>query len=468
MKQVIIGDKKMAKYLKTILMCIIAAALVLTMFIGLTFADETISGDGAALKGTIKVGHLLDLNGEGKLTGDIAHEAFTFACDYVEKTTGWKIEVVEGDCQSDGTTAANQAEQLISQGCQVIFGPTQTGHKKAVLAYVADNNIPVVLYNGSLGAFTGGFLFGNDMIVAEGGGIAGFPTVMADYIYNVLGYRTVICFKQDTVNGYNYVDPFITCFQGMGGTVIDNFAIARRTDDWSEYLAAMINSDAEAIVGWTSSSDAVAFFKAWYNSGAYEKIPVFAAAHDGFSDSYIMDELDSKIVDALIDKGFCAPINYAYSIDNDYNNSYVAAYTDAVGHRPIGSNLAGSCCQALLCFTTALDNLGVTDPTTLSAADLAAAMRAAEFDGPEGHTVFENGTVVAKKSVYVANVVRLDDGSCNYEIQMTYEQVPSDGYNYDAMNDAYIGTSPEIIAAGWQKIEGTWYYFKDSWEMETG
>ena len=65
-------------------------------------------------------------------------------------------------------------------------------------------------------------------------------------------------------------------------------------------------------------------------------------------------------------------------------------------------------------------------------------------------------------------MVRLDDGSCNYEIQMTYEQVPSDGYNYDAMNDAYIGTSPEIIAAGWQKIEGTWYYFKDSGEMETG
>jgi len=152
-----------------------------------------------------------------------------------------------------------------------------------------------------------------------------------------------------------------------------------------------------------------------------------------------MDELDSKIVDALIEKGLCAPICWAYSIENDYNTEYVAAYTDKVGHRPIGNNLAGSCAQALLCLTTALDDLGVTDPTTLSAADLATAMRAAEFDGPEGHTVFADGTVVATKDVYVVKDVKLEDGSYNYEVVKTYPQVTESGYNYDAANDAYLG-----------------------------
>lgn len=395
-----------------------------------------------AAKGTIKVGHLLDLTGVEKITGDTAHEAFTFACDYIEKTTGWKIEVVEGDCQSDSDKAANQAEQMISQGCQVIFGPTQIGHKKAVLAYVADNNIPVVLYNGSPAAFTGGFLFGNDMIVALGGGTAGFPTVMADYLYNTVGLRTVYCFKQETVGGNNYVDPFVTVFEALGGKVVDNIAVAQGTNDWSAYLSAMINSDAEAIVGWTSSSDAIAFYKEWYNSGAYEKLPVYATMHGGFSDSYVMDELDSKIIDALIEgngeHGLTAPICWAYSIENDYNKVYAAEYEKTVGHRPIGNNLAGSCAQALLCLTTALDNLGVTDPTTLSAADLATAMRAAKFDGPEGHTVFGDGTVVATKDVYVVEVVKMDDGSYNYEVVDTYEQVAPEGYKTDADGN-YIG-----------------------------
>ena len=400
--------------------------------------EDTTEAETVEAKGTIKVGHLLDITGTEAVTGAVAQEAFSFACDYIEKTTGWTIEVVEGDCQSDSDKAANQAEQMISQGCQVIFGPTQIGHKKAVLAYVADNNIPVVLYNGSPAAFTGGYLFSNDMIVALGGGTAGFPTVMADYLYNEIGLRTVYCFKQDTVGGNNYVDPFVTCFEAMGGTVIDNIAVAQGTNDWSAYLTTMMNSDAEAIVGWTSSSDAIAFYNEWYNSGAYEKLPVYSTMHGGFADSYIMDEIDSKIADALIDGGLCAPICYAYSIDNDYNNTYVEAYEEALGHLPIGNNLAGSCCQALLCLTTALDDLGVTDPTTLSAADLAAAMKAAEFDGPEGHTVFEDGTVVATKDVYVVDVVKLDDGSYNYEVVKTYEQVAPIGYNVDADGN-YIG-----------------------------
>jgi len=268
------------------------------------------------------------------------------------------------------------------------------------------------------------------MIVALGGGTAGFPTVMADYLYNEVGLRTVYCFKQDTVGGNNYVDPFVTCFTAMGGTVIDNIAVPQPTNDWSGYLTTMINSDAEAIVGWTSSSDAIAFYKEWYNSGAYEKLPVYGTMHGGFTDSYVMDELDSKIVDAIIEHGTLAPICYAYSIDNDENKTLVADWQAEFGEVPIGNNLAGSIYQALKNLTVALDAVGPdADPQTL-----ADAMRAAEFDGPEGHTVYPEGSVVATKDVYVVQVVRLDDGTINYEVKETYEQVPPAGYNFDGEN----------------------------------
>lgn len=384
-------------------------------------------------KGTIKVGHLLDLTGVEAITGAVAQKAFNFAAQKLEEKTGWHFDIVEGDCQSDSDKAQTQAETMISQGCKVIFGPTQIGHKKSVLGYVADNPCPVVLYNGSPAAFTGGMLFGNDMIVALGGGTAGFPTVMADYLYNEVGLRTVYCFKQQTVGGNNYVDPFVTCFEAMGGKVLGNIEIPQPTNDWSGYMTTIMNSDAEAIVGWTSSSDAIAFYKEWYNSGAYEKLPVYGTMHGGFTDSYVMGELDSKIVDAVIEHGTLAPICYAYSIDNEANKELVDEWKAEFNEVPIGNNLSGSVYQALECLTVALDAVGPdADPQTL-----ADAMRAAEFDGPEGHTVFADGTVVATKDVYVVKVVKLEDGSINYEVQEVYEQVGENGYNYDG--SAYTG-----------------------------
>ena len=395
--------------------------------------EETTEEETVAKKGTIKIGHLLDLTGVEAISGAITQKAFNFACELLEKQTGWEFEVVEGDCQSDSDKAANQAEQMISQGCQVIFGPTQIGHKKAVLAYVADNQVPVVLYNGSPSAFTGGMLFSNDMIIAMGGGTSAFPTVMADYLYNEVGLRTVFCFKQDTVGGNNYVDPFVTCFTAMGGTVIDNIAVPQGTNDWSAYLTTIMNSDAEAIVGWTSASDTLAFYKEWYTSGAYEKLPVYGTMHGGFTDSFVLDELDEKIADAIIENGALAPICYSYTVDTEANNEFVDAWVEEFGEVPLGNNFPGATYQALKCLTEALDAVG----TDVTASELVAAMRAADFDGPEGHTVFKDGAIVATKDIHVVKVVRLEDGSINYEVQKTYEQVDPIGYNYDGTN--YIG-----------------------------
>ena len=396
-----------------------------------TSAAEESTEDGVESKGTVKVGHLLDITGTEAITGAVAQKAFSFAVKYLEKTTGWTVEVVEGDCQSNSDKAATMAESMLSQGCVAIFGPTQIGHKKAVASYLADNGVPLILYNGTPVFFT----TLSEWVIAEGGGTSPFPTVMADYIYNDLGIRNVYCFKQDTVGGNNYVDPFVTCFTAMGGTVVDGAAtpVPQGTSDWSSYLTSMKNSGAEAIVGWTSSSDALAFYKEWYSSGAYETMPVYATMHGGFTDSYVMDELDEDIVAALIEDGLCAPINYAYSIDNEANKLLAEEWEAEFGEVPLGNNLPGAVYQALQLFLTALDSTnGDTDPTALRDAILAA-----EIDGPEGHLVFPADSTIGTKDVYVVNTVELDDGSYNYEVQKTYEQVPYLGYNYDG--SAYTG-----------------------------
>jgi len=252
------------------------------------------------------------------------------------------------------------------------------------------------------------------MIVAMGGGTAGFPTVMADYLYNEVGLRKVYCFKQDTVGGNNYVDPFVTCFTAMGGEVIDNIAVPQPTNDWSGYLTTMINSEAEAIVGWTSASDTIAFYKEWYNSGAYEKLPVYGTMHGGFTDSFVLDELDPRIADAIIEHGTLAPICYSYTIDTPENKEFVEAWKAEFGEVPLGNNFPGATYQALSCLCEALDAVG----PDASPEELAA----------------EDGGVTATKDIYVVKVVRLDDGSINYEVQKVYEQIKPVGYNFDGTN----------------------------------
>ncbi len=398
-----------------------------------TDAEEESEDSGTVeAKGTIKVGHLLDITGTEAATGAQAQAAFEYAVTAIEAETGYTIEVVEGDCQSDSSKAAQAATSMVEEGCIAIFGPTQIGHKSAVAGALEDNGVTLVLYNGT----PTGMIASSSWAVALGGGTAAFPTVMADYAYNVLGYRTIYTIAQDTTGGHNYVDPFITCFEALGGTVVGSDYIAMGTNDWSSYLTKIINSGCDAIAGWTSSSDAIAFWKEWYASGAYESIPVVATMHGGFSDYYIMNALNSansEITDAVLEMGVYAPINYSYSIDSDENAEFVEGWQEAHdGAVPGGNNLPGSIYQALLLLTNAIDEIGID----ADAETLYNAMLGCDFYGPEGHTVFTDSSV-ATKDVYVVKVVTLDDGSFNYDVVETYAQVDPAGYNYDGEN--YIG-----------------------------
>ncbi len=47
-------------------------------------------------------------------------------------------------------------------------------------------------------------------------------------------------------------------------------------------------------------------------------------------------------------------------------------------------------------------------------------------DGPAGHMSFD-GSGACTKDVFIVRTVQLDDGSYNYEIVKTYEDVPPEG-----------------------------------------
>lgn len=372
----------------------------------------------------IKVGHLIDLTGVESSVGLQSQKAFNFALSQLN-FEGFEIEVVEGDCQSNAATAAEVAQKMVEQdGVVAIFGPTQIGHKSSVGAYLAaaDEAVPLIVYNGT----PVGIMKKSQWIVGEGGGTAQLPTVMADYAKNVLGYEKVYTIRQDTTGGDNYVGAFEDNFKALGGEIVESYRLAVDGSDYAAQLATMDPEKADAICGWTSSSDAINFWKAWYELGFADKLPVCATMHGGFTDFFVMKALSAAnpdIVKAIIDQPTYSVISYCMEVENEANEQLVAAWTSEFGEVPPGNNLAGACYQALMVLQQALEiSGGETEPEALLEA-----IWQVDFSGPEGHVKFENGSQAATKDVNVVKVNQLEDGSFNYSIVQIFEDVPGGG-----------------------------------------
>lgn len=387
---------------------------------------KTPEGQSEATKETkkIKVGHLVDLTGVESSVGLQSQKAFNFALSQLE-FDGFEIEVVDGDCQSSAAMAAEVAQQMIEQnGVVAIFGPTQIGHKSSVGAYLesADVAVPLIVYNGT----PIGIMKKSSWIVGEGGGTAQLPTVMADYAKNVLGYEKVYTIRQDTTGGDNYVGAFEDNFKALGGEIVDSYRLTVDGSDYAAQLATMDPEKADAICGWTSSSDAINFWKAWYELGFAGKLPVCATMHGGFTDFFVMKALNAAnpdIVKAIIDQPTYSVISYCMEVENEANDELVEAWKAEFNEVPPGNNLAGACYQALMVLQQALEiNGGDTDPEALLEA-----IWTVDFSGPEGHVKFENGSQAATKDVNVVKVNQLEDGSFNYSIVDIYEDVPGVG-----------------------------------------
>ena len=199
-------------------------------------------------KEPIKIGHIVDLTGTQAMTGMEAERALDFALKAMGgEIAGHPIEIIVGDAQDSTTGAVDAARKMVEvDGVSVIFGPTQPGQKSAVAEYAAEAEIPVIFYNASPSYLVDG----NDWVVGAGGATPQLPTVMADYVYNTLGYTTVNTLSMDNVGFRSFIEPFVETYEGLGGTVVHRAWAPIGCPDWAPYLVSM--EEADAIIAWAS------------------------------------------------------------------------------------------------------------------------------------------------------------------------------------------------------------------------
>lgn len=382
-----------------------------------------------AAQGPIKVGHIVDLTGSEATVGNEVKLSLEYAFSEINnKFQGRDIQIVIGDAQGNPATAVDIAKKMVENDKVVaIFGPTQIGEKLAVANYMKSAGIPQFCYNPTpITIFTSG----NKWIIGSGGSDQQNPTVMADYIYNQLGYRTIVTLSQDNSAGRAFLDPLTGLFKQLGGLVIQQQWVPQPCPDFTPYYTTMKHAD--ALVAWDSGSDAIGLLTSWYTTGMYKQMPIVGAFHGGFLDGFIPKAIadSGNLAAANSVVGDLAPMMYSPDSTEAANVAFqngLGPIMNAQLHFAPGDDGASGPYQAAQVFLAALKTTnGDTTP-----AKIVSAISGISIVGPEGPESFASGLLVATKNVYICKVVKVPVPNMNifkYVTVYTYKDVPPTGY----------------------------------------
>jgi len=415
-----------------LLALVLAVALVAVACEGgdeVTTTSEEVTTTVAYPEGTstgpIKVGHIYDETGAEAIVGSLFKQAVQYVLSDAS-VAGRPIELIEADGKSTTEGAVEAARKLVEQDeVDVVLGPTQIGQKNAVATYCAEKQVPMVLYNPT----PPGALEDNEWVLGVGGLTPEFGTVIADYMYNDLGYRTISTLGPEDSSGHAFFQPIVDYFTALGGEVVQQQWAVGQTDDWSAYLTTV--EDADALCAWVGGSG-IPLLTAYYDTGVINKIPLVGAFHGGFLDPWVprnVGEGNRAAAEALV--GIKTVMAWNPENASQVNTDYVQGFT-ALGPWKAEDGGPSGAAQAGMVLLKALESCA----TNLSGPALRDAILAVDMEGPEGRVFFAPGDNVATKPMYIVEVAidpvatAADEQGRNifmYKLVKTYDAVPPHG-----------------------------------------
>jgi branched-chain amino acid transport system substrate-binding protein len=361
----------------------------------------------------------MDLTGVEAMVGKDQDAAFKLAFEAVGNKIGNRpVEIIVGDAQNKPNTAVDVAKKMVEQDKVVaIFGPTQVGEKMAVAGYCAQAGIPMFSYNPTpISLFQGANA--NKWVV----GVAGsgeLTSCMGDYLATQLKYKTINTLTQDNSAGHSFLDPLIKAFQAAGGQVVQSQWAPFPNQDYSTYLVNL--KQADALVAWTSSTDAILLWNQYKQLGIDKKMPMQGAFHGGFMDPFIPAALADDAADTMVGKFTIQP--YAPDSQDASNQAFFKAFKAKMNEEPGDDGSAGPY-QAAVVF---IELVKATNGDTAPAA-LMAALPKIKAVGPEGPVTFAPGSTCATVNEYILKVNKLGPKHFSFSTAYTYKDVPPTGF----------------------------------------
>ena len=411
-------NMKMSRITKFVHVC-----MMITLIVGLSACDELVSilstsdlPEMAGVQGEIPIGVVLPLTGrDAGPYGLSMKNGFDLALAEINSAQlgDAGITFVERDNMStlDGTTAA--FNELIAHDVPAILGVALSSRFKVALQIAQENEVIAFSSVSSAAGLSG-----------EGDYI--FRTGLATNILNPAGVRAsqaklgytkvaIIYDAADTYSTSGY-EQFSDVLTEVGVEAVTTQTIQTGETDFSEQIAAIMASDAEAILISALSTEMVQIMSQGRTAGIPASIP------------YIVPDLTANEVAILGDdaEGAITFTNWTITSDTPGNEAFVDSYRATYGIDP--DPWAAQSYASLKILAAAISNAGSTDSTAIRDA-LAQTMGFETLLGVSGQFSFDSNG----EALYDAIVAEVKDGEI-----VTFEDsdmVDEDMADEDMMDD---------------------------------
>lgn len=300
-------------------------------------AAGSTAGSAAASGSTIKVGVLGPMTGDASVYGLAVINGASLYMKQVNAdggVNGKQLEIITMDEQGDATQAVTCFTKMVDQGITALVGDVTTTPTLAVAAESADYNMPMVTASATAEAVT--YDAETDTVnanVFRATFTDPFQGIkMADYAYKKLGYtKAAVIFQKGADYNEGLAENFVTEFESLGGTVVDQETYSEGDVDYKTQLTTILGKGPEVV----------------FCPNYYQEIgQILAQAESvGLNVPFLggdgWDGLEGyATADQLKDAYFCA--NYAKGSNPDFENAYKAEYGEEYpnGFAPLGYDAA--------------------------------------------------------------------------------------------------------------------------------
>jgi branched-chain amino acid transport system substrate-binding protein len=266
---------------------------------------------------------------------------------------GRQINLTVEDMKSDPSVGASVGQSLVSKGISVLVTPCDQDPSIAVGQAGQAKGIPTI--SSCAGSPTLPGIVGDYMFI-DSQGANQQAAALADYAYNMAGYRTAYVLEtHDFAFGLTTPRYFELAFKQLGGKIVGKDTYKILTGDFSAQIAKIkrMNPQPDVIEISSIVPDPPTFIKQLRAAGV--QTPVIGT--DG-SDSPLLLEVGGRQVEGFVFT------THAFPTATDSTKKFYAAYETKYGNPP-ESAFAAVGYDLSKIIAAALEKAGSTDPTEL-------------------------------------------------------------------------------------------------------
>jgi branched-chain amino acid transport system substrate-binding protein len=320
---------------------------------------------------------------------------------------GRPLEYYPEDNGSDPVKAVEKARKLVeSDGINVMIGPIFSPSAKAVTGYLGTaSGIPQISI---VGQPSENLETASGLAFIHTGFFDSHGYYFGKYLAE-LGYKTANVINFDDTPAYALTNGFKKAFVDEGGgEVLSENYVPLDMVDFSAYLTTM--EPADVTFFWIFGNGAVPFVQQYHDYGL--TAPLAAPMSNNFSDEQLAELGD-------IGLGMLACDYYAYTLDNELNDEFIAGYQELYpGEYPTPQGYGAW--QGVMLYLKGLEATG--GDTTPSA--VIEAMSNLSIDSPAGKVTIVpyQDAFIAKRDFFMLEVQEVN-GVLTWVPVKTYDQV---------------------------------------------